>query len=136
MASDARLLSLLPCRLPTLLAPPPALRRSPARAAATSTSPRCRVGTTAAAARTRARRGPWLTRAAEAEAQGQVQQEDEEVVDRNVLQYCSIDRKQKKTLGEMEQEFLQAMQARARRAPLLLAFISAFLLNLYYLAVN
>jgi hypothetical protein len=66
----------------------------------------------------------------------QKQQEDEEVVDRNVLQYCSIDRKQKKTLGEMEQEFLQAMQARARRAPLLLAFISAFLLNLYYLAVN
>jgi hypothetical protein len=46
----------------------------------------------------------------------QKQQEDEEVVDRNVLQYCSIDRKQKKTLGEMEQEFLQAMQARARRA--------------------
>jgi hypothetical protein len=34
------------------------------------------------------------------------------VVDRNILPYCSIDRKQKKTLGEMEQEFLQALQVR------------------------
>lgn len=32
------------------------------------------------------------------------------MVDRNILPYCSIDRKQKKTLGEMEQEFLQALQ--------------------------
>ncbi|CAI9093881.1 OLC1v1029473C1 [Oldenlandia corymbosa var. corymbosa] len=35
----------------------------------------------------------------------------EEVVDGNILQYCSIDQKQKKSLGEMEQEFLQALQA-------------------------
>lgn len=37
-------------------------------------------------------------------------QEDEEV-DGKILQYCSIDRKEKKSLGEMEQEFLQALQA-------------------------
>jgi hypothetical protein len=54
--------------------------------------------------------------------QGQVQQqqqreENEEVVDSNVLPYCSIDRKQKKTIGEMEQEFLQALQARPRPRP-------------------
>ncbi|ONM11719.1 PGR5-like protein 1B chloroplastic [Zea mays] len=41
----------------------------------------------------------------------EVQEQDDEVVDRNILPYCSIDRKQKKTLGEMEQEFLQALQA-------------------------
>ncbi|XP_011081060.1 PGR5-like protein 1A, chloroplastic [Sesamum indicum] len=40
---------------------------------------------------------------------GQVQ--EDEVVDSNVLPYCSIDKKQKKSLGEMEQEFLQALQA-------------------------
>ncbi|CAN6286113.1 unnamed protein product [Urochloa humidicola] len=39
------------------------------------------------------------------------QQEANEVVDSNVLPYCSIDRKQKKTLGEMEQEFIQALQS-------------------------
>ncbi|TYK19453.1 PGR5-like protein 1B [Cucumis melo var. makuwa] len=39
---------------------------------------------------------------------GQV--EGDEVVDSNVLQYCSID-KEKKTIGELEQEFLQALQA-------------------------
>ncbi|TKW31593.1 hypothetical protein SEVIR_2G115600v4 [Setaria viridis] len=115
MASDARL-SLLPCRLPAPLPPPPALRRSPARAAAASTSPRCRVGAAAAAGpaqpHPRARRGRWRIRASEGEAQVPVQQQEEdEVVDSNVLQYCSIDRKQKKTIGEMEQEFLQAMQA-------------------------
>jgi hypothetical protein len=34
------------------------------------------------------------------------------VVDSNVLPYCSIDRKQqKKKIGEMEQEFLQALQS-------------------------
>ncbi|KAA8522321.1 hypothetical protein F0562_013318 [Nyssa sinensis] len=36
---------------------------------------------------------------------------EDEVVDSNVLPYCSIDKKQKKTLGELEQEFLQALQA-------------------------
>ena len=112
MASDARLS--LPCRLPARLPPPPppALRRSPraSPAAAASTSPRCRVSISAVPARPR---GRWRARAAGGEAQGQVQQqqqreENEEVVDSNVLPYCSIDRKQKKTIGEMEQEFLQA----------------------------
>lgn len=119
MASDARLS--LPCRLPSPL-PPPVLRRLPRAAAAASTSPRCRVGTTAAVpARTRSRaRGPCRPRASEGEAKGQVQQQ--EVVDSNVLPYCSIDRKQKKTIGEMEQEFLQALQARARaRVPFFLS---------------
>ena len=51
------------------------------------------------------------------EQQGQVQEQEEEVVDGNVLPYCSIDRKQKKTIGEMEQEFLQALQARPRPLP-------------------
>ncbi|CAE6181877.1 unnamed protein product [Arabidopsis arenosa] len=32
-------------------------------------------------------------------------------VDSNVLPYCSINRAEKKTIGEMEQEFLQAMQS-------------------------
>ncbi|KAL1547548.1 PGR5-like protein 1A, chloroplastic [Salvia divinorum] len=40
---------------------------------------------------------------------GQVQ--EDEVIDSNVLPYCTIDKKQKKTIGEMEQEFLQALQA-------------------------
>jgi hypothetical protein len=44
--------------------------------------------------------------------QGVQEQEKEEVVDSNVLPYCSIDRKQqKKKIGEMEQEFLQALQS-------------------------
>nr|CAB3456365.1 unnamed protein product [Digitaria exilis] len=108
MASDARL-SLLPCRLPAPLPPPPAaLRRSPraaaAAAAAASTSPRCRVVWTAAAPA----RGRWWRRRASSEGQVQQQQqqggEGEDVVDSNVLPYCSIDRKQKKTIGDMEQE--------------------------------
>nr|CAB3492392.1 unnamed protein product [Digitaria exilis] len=41
----------------------------------------------------------------------QQQAQIDEVVDSNILPYCSIDKKQKKTLGEMEQEFLQALQA-------------------------
>jgi hypothetical protein len=61
------------------------------------------------------RRRRWrlrLPRATEQQQQQQQQQEDEEeVVDSNVLPYCSIDRKQKKTIGEMEQEFLQALQS-------------------------
>lgn len=36
--------------------------------------------------------------------------QEDDVVDSNVLQYCSLDKKQKKSLGEMEQEFLQALQ--------------------------
>ncbi|KAJ3688834.1 hypothetical protein LUZ61_017998 [Rhynchospora tenuis] len=47
---------------------------------------------------------------ATSEQQGQVQEEDD-VVDSKILQYCSIDKKEKKSLGEMEQEFLQALQA-------------------------
>ncbi|MBA0763862.1 hypothetical protein Gotri_013261 [Gossypium trilobum] len=46
---------------------------------------------------------------ATADQQGQV--EEDEVVDSKVLPYCSIDKKEKKSLGEMEQEFLQALQA-------------------------
>lgn len=39
---------------------------------------------------------------------GQVK--EDEVVDSNIMPYCSLDKQQKKTLGEMEQEFLQALQ--------------------------
>ncbi|OAY59909.1 PGR5-like protein 1A, chloroplastic [Manihot esculenta] len=46
---------------------------------------------------------------ATADQQGQV--EENEVVDSKILQYCSIDKKDKKSIGEMEQEFLQALQA-------------------------
>ncbi|KAJ0047536.1 hypothetical protein Pint_15956 [Pistacia integerrima] len=47
---------------------------------------------------------------ATADQQGQV--EEDEVVDGKILPYCSLDKKQeKKSLGEMEQEFLQALQA-------------------------
>ncbi|XP_042483897.1 PGR5-like protein 1B, chloroplastic [Macadamia integrifolia] len=41
--------------------------------------------------------------------QGQVK--GDEVVDSKILPYCSLDKKGKKTLGELEQEFLQALQA-------------------------
>ncbi|XP_057464052.1 PGR5-like protein 1A, chloroplastic isoform X2 [Actinidia eriantha] len=40
---------------------------------------------------------------------GQVQ--EDEVIDSKILPYCSIDKKEKKSLGELEQEFLQALQA-------------------------
>ncbi|XP_044484450.1 PGR5-like protein 1A, chloroplastic [Mangifera indica] len=47
---------------------------------------------------------------ATAEQPGQV--EEDEVIDGKILPYCSLDKKQeKKSLGEMEQEFLQALQA-------------------------
>ncbi|KAL2516985.1 PGR5-like protein 1A [Abeliophyllum distichum] len=46
---------------------------------------------------------------ASTDQQGQIQ--EDEVVDGNVLPYCNIDNKKKKSLGEMEQEFLQALQA-------------------------
>jgi hypothetical protein len=117
MASDAWLS--VPCRLISLL-PPPALRRLPCAAVA-STSPRCRRVTAAAPGPPRplplqglwAHRGRCRRRASDAELQGPVQNE-EEVVDSNVLPYCSIDRKTKKTIGEMEQEFLGALQVRLR----------------------
>ncbi|KAK4400585.1 PGR5-like protein 1A, chloroplastic [Sesamum angolense] len=37
--------------------------------------------------------------------------QEDEVVDSNVLPYCSLDKNQKKSVGEMEQDFLQALQA-------------------------
>jgi hypothetical protein len=46
-------------------------------------------------------------------------QRGDDVVDSNVLPYCSIDGKVKKSIGEMEQEFLQALQARSCFFPLL-----------------
>uniref|UniRef100_K4AD12 PGR5-like protein 1A, chloroplastic n=1 Tax=Setaria italica TaxID=4555 RepID=K4AD12_SETIT len=57
------------------------------------------------------RRRRWRLLRATEQQQGQQVQEQDEVVDSNVLPYCSIDRKQKKTMGEMEQEFLQALQS-------------------------
>ncbi|KAF6160334.1 hypothetical protein GIB67_019103 [Kingdonia uniflora] len=44
-----------------------------------------------------------------AEQGGQVQQD--EVIDSNMLPYCNIDKKEKKSLGELEQDFLQALQS-------------------------
>jgi hypothetical protein len=52
-----------------------------------------------------------------------MQQEDGDVVDGNVLQYCSIDKKKKKTIGEMEQEFLRALQVRTNSIFLLLLLL-------------
>ncbi|KQK12005.1 PGR5-like protein 1A, chloroplastic [Brachypodium distachyon] len=52
-----------------------------------------------------------LLRPRATDQQGQVQQQEDEVVDSNVLPYCSLDRKEKKTIGEMEQEFLRALQS-------------------------
>uniref|UniRef100_A0A0F7GY32 PGRL1A transmembrane protein n=1 Tax=Erodium foetidum TaxID=337372 RepID=A0A0F7GY32_9ROSI len=49
-----------------------------------------------------------LTAKATTDQPGQVEQDD--VVDSNVLPYCSIEKK-KKSIGELEQEFLQALQS-------------------------
>uniref|UniRef100_A0A0F7GZ95 PGRL1A transmembrane protein n=1 Tax=Erodium trifolium TaxID=337410 RepID=A0A0F7GZ95_9ROSI len=49
-----------------------------------------------------------LTPKATTDQPGQVEQDD--VVDSNVLPYCSIEKK-KKSIGELEQEFLQALQS-------------------------
>lgn len=38
------------------------------------------------------------------------QGQQDEVVDSNMLPYCSIDKKEKKSLGELEQDFIQALQ--------------------------
>ncbi|CAL1375505.1 unnamed protein product [Linum trigynum] len=46
---------------------------------------------------------------ATADQQGQVQ--EDEVVDSKILNYCSIEQKDKKSIGEMEQDFLQALQS-------------------------
>ncbi|KAL9263825.1 PGR5-like protein [Drosera capensis] len=37
--------------------------------------------------------------------------EQDQVVDGKILPYCSIDKKEKKSIGELEQDFLQALQA-------------------------
>ena len=39
---------------------------------------------------------------------GQVK--EDEVIDSNINPYCSLNKQEKKTLGEMENEFLQALQ--------------------------
>ncbi|GMJ06173.1 hypothetical protein like AT4G22890 [Hibiscus trionum] len=46
---------------------------------------------------------------ATSDQQGEVN--ENEVVDSKIMPYSSIDKKEKKSLGEMEQEFLQALQA-------------------------
>ncbi|KAK3434472.1 hypothetical protein EUGRSUZ_D01944 [Eucalyptus grandis] len=43
--------------------------------------------------------------------EGKVEEGESDVEDSNVLPYCSIDKKEKKSIGELEQDFLQAMQA-------------------------
>ncbi|CAL9089599.1 PGR5-like protein 1A [Musa troglodytarum] len=55
------------------------------------------------------RKGLSPTFRAVSDQQGEVQ--GDEVIDSKILPYCSIDKKDKKTLGELEQEFLQALQA-------------------------
>ncbi|CAM0905123.1 unnamed protein product [Alopecurus aequalis] len=94
MASDAMLS--LPARLPSLLLRP--MLRAPCATA--STSPRCRIQTavrpcTPAPGRSGVAGRGWSRlrpRAAEADPQGRVQRQDD-VVDGNVLPYCSIDGK-------------------------------------------
>lgn len=41
---------------------------------------------------------------------GKVEEFEEGAVDSKILPYCSIDKKDKKSVGEMEQDFLQALQ--------------------------
>ncbi|XP_042439712.1 PGR5-like protein 1B, chloroplastic [Zingiber officinale] len=55
------------------------------------------------------RRAHPCTLRATTDQPGQFQ--NDEVVDSKILQYCSIDKKDKKTIGELEQEFLQALQS-------------------------
>ncbi|KAJ8526855.1 hypothetical protein K7X08_029332 [Anisodus acutangulus] len=50
-----------------------------------------------------------LSPKATADQSGQIKEDEAE--DRKILQYCSIERKEKKSMGEMEQEFLQALQS-------------------------
>jgi hypothetical protein len=89
-------------RLPSLANAPPRFRGKPKPSSAS-------VLSRPAALPVLLRRVTVRRRLGATEQQGQVQ--EDEVVDSNVLPYCSIDKKQKKTLGEMEQEFLQALQA-------------------------
>ncbi|KAL8195870.1 hypothetical protein R6Q57_025360 [Mikania cordata] len=55
------------------------------------------------------RRSTIISPKATSDQPGQV--EDDQVVDSNIMPYCSLDKQKKKTLGEMEQEFIQALQA-------------------------
>lgn len=48
---------------------------------------------------------------------GQVK--DDDVVDSNIMPYCSLDKQEKKTIGEMEQDFLLALQVKP-------SFLSSF----------
>ncbi|KAK9147658.1 hypothetical protein Scep_006415 [Stephania cephalantha] len=94
---------------PRLISAPP-LSRSPP-----SLSPSSRIQLSPSSQFAARKLSPWrrttLVVAPRAtEQQGQVQ--EEEVIDSNIMQYCSIDgQKKKKSIGEMEQEFLQALQA-------------------------
>lgn len=54
--------------------------------------------------------------------------QEDEVVDSNVLPYCSLDQNKKKTIGEMEQEFLQALQVIIR----IPRFLSLMVLFIFY----
>ena len=107
------------------LLPSPVFPTAAAAAASTSSSSRCRCRcriTTSSSAHGwsncqgwRLHHRVWAAQAADQQGVVQQQQQQEEnedgVVDSNVLPYRSINRKEKKTIGEMEQEFLQALQA-------------------------
>ncbi|XP_062213078.1 PGR5-like protein 1A, chloroplastic [Phragmites australis] len=97
-------------RLPSIANPPP---RFPSKSKPASFLISPSSSTPRARALPAPRRRVLLRRRLRAtEQQGQVQEQDQDdVVDTNVLPYCSIDKKRKKTLGEMEQEFLQALQS-------------------------
>ncbi|KAG6780999.1 hypothetical protein POTOM_013879 [Populus tomentosa] len=56
-------------------------------------------------------RGKTLFPPTKATADQQTDQVQDDTDDDKILQYCSIDKKGKKSLGEMEQDFLQALQA-------------------------
>nr|AFK47748.1 unknown [Lotus japonicus] len=52
-----------------------------------------------------------LSPKATADQQGKVEEFEESAVDSKIFPYCSIDKKDKKSVGEMEQDFLQALQS-------------------------
>ncbi|XP_062146609.1 PGR5-like protein 1A, chloroplastic [Alnus glutinosa] len=57
------------------------------------------------------RRVLLLSTKATADQQDQGLAEEADVIDGKILPYCSIDKKEKKSIGELEQEFLQALQS-------------------------
>jgi hypothetical protein len=90
----------------------------PSRLPSLANAPRRFVVPSTATSRSSSRGGLSRRRLRATEQQGQVQpkdaDQDDTTVDSNVLPYCSIDSsKRKKTLGEMEQEFLQALQVQS-----------------------